>query len=433
MVLPETLRSLRHRNYLLYISGQIVSLVGDWVQATAQQWLVYSLTMNALYLGFVGFAAQAPVLALGLFAGVVADSVNRHRLIVITQILLMGQAFALALLTLLHGPDGKPLITLWHIIMLATFTGTVQAFNLPARLSFMAEVVSKEDLGNAIALNSLSFNAARIVGPAIAGTLIAVFHRLRPGTLYFGEGACFLINAVSFLAVIIQLLRMNLAPGTVERKHTSSESYLVQGLKYVSRRPHIRAFLYHVAMMSMFGVPYLTVMPVFAKDIFQGDAQSYSSLLTSIGVGALIGGVMMARRTRITGLGRVIVAATAGFSVVALVFSWLNSLALACVVVGLGGFCMVSAMIGSQTLIQTLVSENYRGRVMGLYNMMSVGLMPFGSLIIGANTQHFGPRWSLTANAVICLATALVLMTQLPALRRAAHAAPEYRALNPQA
>lgn len=425
---PDTLRALRHRNYLLFINGQVISLAGSWMQGTALNWLlVNSLKSSAFQLGLMNFARQVPILALGLFAGAVADSVNRHKLIIWTQILLMVQGFILGYLTLTTGAGGAPIITFWHIMMLSLFAGIVDSFDMPARQTFLLQMVPKEDLNNAIALNSLTFNAARVVGPGIAGVLIYKLQQLRPGTTGFGEGMCFLINAVSFVAVIIQLLRMRVSADTVRPFHGSSEGYLVEGLRYVYKHHHIRALLTHVGLMSLFGVPYLMLVPLFAKDVLHGNSQTLGYLTSSIGIGAITGGVLLARRKDVLGLGRVIAVSTCGFAVVILAASRVQTTGLSCFVVGLAGFCMVSAMISSQTLVQTLISEKLRGRVMALYSMVTIGLMPFGSLLSGAEADRFGIRQAMVIIGIICLVAGIFFAIRLPRLHRAAARTPEYQ------
>lgn len=425
--LPATLRALRHRNYTLFISGQVVSFVGGWIQSTAQGWLVYRLTSDAFLLGLVNFASQIPVLFLGIFAGIVADSFSRHRLILFTQLLFMLQAFAMAALTLVHTPQGQPMITIWYIVGFAAFAGVIQAFDLPARQAFLVEMVPPVDLGNAVALNSLSFNAARVVGPSVAGQLIAFIQHLRPSSVGFGEGMCFLINGCSFLAVIVQLLRMRIGGSVPRGSDNSSTGYLLEGVHYLRQHTHIRDLLCFVGMMAVFGLPYLVLMPIFAKDVLRGSSVTFGALMTSVGVGAIAGGIAMARRSHLHGIGKVIAATTAGFSLIVTWFSWTRNLGLSCVTVALAGWCMVSAMIGSQTLLQTLVAERFRGRVMSFYSMVAVGLSPFGALLSGALAKRWGAPWAMTINAAICLLTAAVFARRLPKLRLAARSTPEYQ------
>jgi MFS family permease len=405
----------------------MISLTGAWMGGTAQGWLVYALTSDAFFLGLVGFASQVPVLALGLFAGIAADSFNRHKLLVMTQTLIMAQTLALAALTLVHGADGKPVVALWHILTLVVFSGIVQAFDMPARQTFLVQMVPKEDLGNAVALNSLTFNAARVLGPSMAGALIAIMQKLRPEVQFFGEGMCFLINGLSFVAVIVQLLRMKVEPRTVRPFRGSTTGYLLEGIAYLKKRRHIGALLFFVGMLTLFGLPYLVLMPVFARDLLGGDSRTFGYLMTSVGVGAMAGGIRMARRVQVRGLGRLMAVYAVGFSLIIILFSWVSVTAISCVALGIAGFTMVTTMIGAQTLVQTLVSEEFRGRVMSFYMMMNVGLMPFGSLLTGAAAHRFGARWAMTADAVVCLITALVFARHLPILRMSARETPEYQ------
>lgn len=424
--LPSALRSLRHRNYLLLISGNIVSQIGSWMQATALGWLVYRLTSDALKLGIVTFAAGIPILAFGLFAGMLVDSVNRHRLIILTQTFALVQALILGVLTLVHGPGGQPMISYWEIILLSALIGVVNSIDTPARQSFLLDVVPKEDLGNAVALNSLSFNAARVVGPAIAGWLVSFFQRFQSQRPGFGEGMCFMLNAVSFVAVIIALMKMDVSTPVIKKFKGSSEKYLIDGLRYVQKRPHMRAILAYVGVLAIFGIPYLTQMPVFAREVLHGDSTTFGNLLTSVGIGAMIGGILLARRNRSTGLGKIMVSATLGFCGAMIVFSLARSTLVACFAVGVAGFCMVTAMISSQTLVQMLLAENYRGRVMSLYNMMTVGLFPIGSLITGALAKSFGVRTAFIINSGVCMLAALAFWKELPFIRRSIKAAGEY-------
>lgn len=399
------------------------------MQQTALQWLVFAiLTDSAWILGKFNFLAQLPILLLGLLAGALADAVNRHRVIVCTQALMMVYAAALAVLTLLRGSDGLPLITIEAILLLAVFNGVVQAFDLPARQAFLHQLVPKPDLPNAVALNSLTFNTTRILGPALAGSLAAVVHRLYPGRPGLGEGVCFALNAVSFLAVLISLLRMD-PVATPERKAAETRTaYLLEGIRYVRRNPHLMGLNIFVGIIAVFALPYLMLTVVYAKNVVQGGVDVFGYLNASIGVGAIAGGLLLVRRNRIRGLGKVIALSTGAFSIMILLLAW-NPFGFwaACPLIGLAGFSMVIAMISSQTLLQTLVAEEVRGRVMSLYTMLNVGLMPFGSLFSGWLTEHLGVRITLAVNATACLVTVIYFLVKLPALRRAAQATPEYR------
>lgn len=425
--LPHTFRAVRHRNYMLLLTGQIISLVGWWMQNTGRDWLVLNMTDNALLLGLVGFAGGIPMLLLGLPAGVVADTVNRHRLIFWAQVLLMLQAFALAGLTLAHGADGKPLITFWQILSLTFLAGIVQSFEMPSRQAFLMDVVPQEDLGNAIALNSLVFNAARVVGPAMAGYLIFRFAKLRPGQAGFGEGMCFLVNALTFLVVLWQLRRMRFERPPMGAARSESRGHLREVFTYLKERPHLIGILIFAGLMALFGIPYLVLLSVFAKDVLKGGSQVFGGLMTSVGVGAIVGGLILARRREVRGLGKVIFVSTVGFSIIITIFAWLRDPWMAYAAIALAGFFMVSAMISATTLVQTLVAEEFRGRMMSLYNIMAVGLFPVGSLIAGAEARSWGAPVAQTANAAICFLSAVGFGFFLPRLRAAAHASEEYQ------
>lgn len=424
--LPSVLRALTHRNYRLFITGQLLSLVGYWMQQIALQWLIYSMTSNSFLLGLYGFSAQLPVLILGLYAGLVVDQCNRHRLIIVTQFLAMLQAFALFALTVMSGPDGQPFIRYWQILSLGIFGGILQSFDLPARQAFLIQMVPRRDLGNAIALNSLGFNSARIVGPAIAGLLIASM-----GTYAFlgkatGEAICFAINAVTYLVVISQLFRIKPLPQPPSETTGSNRADIAAALRYAFDQPHIGGLLIFVGGIAVFGLPYLVLLPVFAKDVFGGDSTTLGTLVTCVGIGALMGGLGMARRKRVLGLGRVVATSLICFSISISVFAWLPNSRQGCIVLVLAGASMVSTMIGCTTLVQTLVADRFRGRILSFYMMMNLGMMPFGSLLTGWQASSYGPRVAMTTNAFVCTLIALAFLWRLPVLRRSAHATPEY-------
>ncbi|MCX7626543.1 MAG: MFS transporter [Candidatus Sumerlaeaceae bacterium] len=423
-----TVRALRHRNYRLFFTGQVVSLIGSWMQSTAQGWLVYKLTSDPFLLGLTGFASQVPVLALGIFGGLAADVFNRHRLVIVTQWLLLLQAAVLAMLTIVTGADGQPLVEVWHVLVLSAFAGAVQAFDMPARQAFMVQLVDKTDINNAIALNSLSFNAARVIGPTLAGILIAVLQHFRPEHPTFGEGMCFVINAVSFVAVIGQLLRMDRA--SLPRMKTQTvESSLADGLDYLLGRRHLLNLILLAGLISFIALPYLVIMPAVAKDALGGDATTLGWLMTSVGVGAILGGLKQARRQRVRGLGKVIVRSLVGFSTVIFLTGFQRHSLLTCVGFLAAGFFMVNAMISCQVLVQALVSEAFRGRVMSYYTMMTIGMMPFGSLLVGTEAKHFGVSTSLMLTGVCTVVVALLFWLRLPAIRQAAQSSPEYAEL----
>ena len=422
----STLRALRHKNYRLFMSGQVVSLIGTWMQSTAQGWLVYNLTSDAFLLGLVGFASQVPILALGLFGGLAADLFNRHKLITITQVLLMLQAFALAALTLLTGADGKPLVEIWHVIILSAFAGSVQAFDMPARQAFIIQIVPKADINNAIALNSLSFNGARIIGPSLASVVIAVFHRMRPDHIAFGEGMCFLINGLSFIAVIVQLTRMDMHGHMQSRLRTTVEDSLADGIRYLLSRRHLLYLIFTAGAVSFIALPYLVIIPAVAKDILHGNATTLGWPYSSVGVGAILGGIGQARKQRVRGLGKVIFRSLIGFSVVLFLLGFVEKTWLMCAGFLAAGYFMVNAMISAQVLVQALVAEAYRGRVMSFYTMTTMGMMPFGSLVVGAEAKHLGTPVSLMLTAVGTFAVALIFGLLLPQIRATARSSPEY-------
>jgi MFS family permease len=395
------------------------------MQSTAQGWLVYKLTSDPFLLGLTAFASQVPVLALGLFGGLAADIFNRHRLVIGTQVLLLVQASALALLTILTDHAGQPLVQVWHVVALSAFAGIVQAFDMPARQAFIVQLVDKADINNAIALNSLSFNAARVLGPTLAGVIIALLQRVHPEHPTFGEGMCFVLNAISFLAVIWQLLRMDRAtlPG---RENKSIESGLAGGIEYLLARRHLLDIILLAGLISLIALPYLVIMPAVAKDVLGGNATTLGWLMTSVGVGAILGGLMQARRRRVRGLGLVIIRSLLGFSAVIFLLGLQRNTPLTCLGFMVAGFCMVNAMISCQVLVQALVSESYRGRVMSYYTMMTIGMMPFGSLLVGAEAKHFGIPISLQITGICTLVVALIFWMRLPSIRAAARSSPEY-------
>ncbi len=427
--LMHTIRAVRHRNFRLFVSGQAISLVGSWMQSTAQGWLIYKITADPFLLGLNGFASQVPVLALGILGGLVADLFDRHRTVVVTQILLMVQAFALALLTLLRTHDGAPMVQIWHVLLLSAFAGIVQAFDMPARQAFIVQLVPKEDINNAIALNSLTFNAARVIGPSFAGIAIAVFQRIWPSHQTFGEGMCFLLNAFSFLAVLVQLSRMDRRLFPKNDLKASVESTIAGGVDYLLARRHLVMLILTAGVISFTALPYLVIIPAVAKDLLGGDSTTLGWIMTSVGLGAIVGGIGQAQRKRVRGLGKVIVRSLWGFSVVVFLVGFQRSTLLTCLGFMAAGFFMVNAMISCQVLVQALVSEAYRGRVMSYYTMMTIGMMPFGSLIVGAEARHWGTHVALMITGGLSLLTGILFWIQLPNIRRAAQASPEYATL----
>jgi MFS family permease len=397
------LRTLRYRNYRLFFFGQGISLIGTWMQQIALSWLVYRLTNSVFLLGLVGFATRAPIFAITPLAGVLADRWNRHRIMVITQTLAMLQAIILAGLVFTH------LILIWHVVALSLFIGLVNALDIPARQSFIADMVeNKEDLGNAIALNSSLVNGARLIGPSLAGILVATA----------GEGACFLVNAVSFLAVIIALLLMTVPArvGEPRRQHVLHE--LREGAAYVFGFAPMRAILLLVSLVSLMGMPYTVLMPVFAKDIFHGGPHTLGFLMAATGAGALLGAVFLASKKTVIGLGRWIVQATLIFGAGLVAFAFSRSFSLSLALLALVGFGMIVQLASSNTVLQTLVEDDKRGRLMSFYAMAFMGTAPFGSLLAGGLAARIGAPYTVMVGGVSCLVAGLLFAQKLPALRR---------------
>jgi MFS family permease len=396
-------RALRSRNYRLFFVGQGISLVGTWMQRIAVHWMVYRLTGSAFLLGIVGFVGQIPTFLISPYAGVLADRLNRHRVIVITQVLAMLQALVLAVLAL------TGTIEVWHILVLSVVLGLINGFDIPTRQSFVVEMVeSREDLGNAIALNSFLVNGARLVGPSVAGILIATM----------GEGVCFLVNGLSYLAVIASLLMMALPPRRIAARNVSVLHDLREGAVYAFHSVPIRSVLLLLALISLMGMPYVTLLPVFAKDILHGGPHTLGFLAGASGLGAVIGAFYLASRESVVGLVRLICVAAAFFGIGLLAFSfstvfWLSSLTLMVV-----GFAMMTQMAGSNTILQTIVEEEKRGRVMSFYTMAFMGMAPFGSLLAGSLAGLIGAPWTLVVSGVACLLGALWFASRIPAMRK---------------
>ena len=407
------LRALGRRNYRLFFSGQSLSLIGTWMTRIATAWLVYRLTGSAWMLGLIAFLGQVPAFLLGPFAGVWVDRWNRHRTLVWTQNLSMLQSFALAALAF----SGR--INVWQIGLLSVAQGIINAFDTPARQTFLIEMVEdRAILPNAIALNSTMFNSARLVGPAIGGFIIAAF----------GEAWCFTIDGISYAAVILSLLLMRVA--AAPPRHREEENLwreLSEGFSYVSSSVPIRSILLLLAIVSLAGMPYATLLPIFARQIFHGGANTLGLLMGSIGVGALIAAVPLAARRSVLGLGRRIGLATFGFGSAILVFGISRSFPLSVAMLLAAGFAMMQFSASCNTILQTIADPAKRGRVMSYFTMAFMGMMPFGSLIAGAVAARFGAPRALVFSGLICIASAGIYFTVLPAIRRALR--PIYREL----
>nr|WP_232380071.1 MFS transporter [Polyangium fumosum] len=397
-------RALLHRNYRLFFFGQGVSLIGTWLTRVATSWLVYRLTDSPLMLGLVGFAGQIPTFVLAPFGGVLVDRWDRHRMLVVTQVLAMVQSALLAFFSLTHT------ITVAHVLVLSVFQGFINAFDTPARQAFVVEMVEERaDLPNAIALNSSMVNAARLLGPSVAGVLIAAV----------GEGMCFLIDAVSYLAVIASLLMMRLTPAATTSAHSRILAELRDGFRYAASFAPIRAILLLLALVSLTGVPYTVLMPVFAARVVGGGPHSLGLLMGASGVGAVAGALLLASRRSVLGLGRTVVIAGGLFGAGLIAFSFSRWLPLSMVMMVLVGGGMMVQMAASNTLLQTLVDENKRGRVMSFYTMAFFGMVPFGSLAAGWLGARFGAPMTVRLGGVVTLGGVAVFLHKLPALRRA--------------
>jgi len=395
-------RALKSRNYRLFFGGQSVSLVGTWMTRIATSWLVYRLTDSATLLGLVSFAGQIPMFFLGPIAGVWVDRWDRHRTLVVTQSLSMIQSFALAALALAH------VINIWEILVLSLMQGLINAFDMPSRQAFVVQMVEhRDDLGNAIALNSSMVNASRLVGPAIAGVIIAAY----------GEGYCFLIDGVSFLAVIASLLSMKIAVVQTRAGQRKVWQELHEGWRYVVESVAIRSILLVLAIVSLVGFPYSVLMPIFASDILHGGPHTLGFLMAASGVGALVGAILLAMRKSVLGLGRYIAICAALFGAALMGFSLSRSLWLSLPLMAATGFGFMQQMASSNTVLQTIVEDEKRGRVMAFYGMAFLGMAPFGSLLAGGLAARIGAPATLLWCGAAVLAASVWFARRLPAIR----------------
>jgi MFS family permease len=408
-------RALRHRNFQLFFSGQLISLIGTWMQTVAQSWLVYRLTGSGLKLGAVGFASQIPVFLFAPIGGIVADRSHRKHVVIATQVASMLLAFVLAALTLTHR------VQVWHVFVLAALLGVVNAFDIPGRQSFLVDMVGKEDLMNAIALNSSMFNGARVIGPAVAGVLVA---RL-------GEGWCFFVNGVSYIAVIIGLMLMDVhAPPRVSGKGSPLE-HMIEGFQFVSRTAPIRALMLLLGVVSVTGMPYVVLMPIFADKILHDGGQEFATLIGShdlgavrlgilmgsAGVGALLGALTLAVRSGVKGLGTWISVCCAGFGFSLMLFAFSKSFWLSVLLLLPVGYFIMLQMAASNTLIQVMVPDALRGRTMAVYSMMFMGMAPIGALLGGALSDRLGAAMTVAIGGLASVAGAWWFGLQLPKIR----------------
>jgi len=394
-------RSLKYRNFRLFYGGQSISLIGTWIQHTAMPWLVYEVTGSVFLLGVIAFTSQIPTLILGSFAGVLTDRWNRYYIMIITQILAMIQALILAAL-IFYGN-----IEVWHIVVLSILLGCINAFDIPARQSFLVEMVEdKKDLGNAIALNSTMVNGARLVGPSIAGILIATSE----------EGPDYLIHGLSFLMVIASLLSMKINPRKIISRSASFGKDLREGFRYTFGFPPIKFIILLLTLISLTGLPYSVLMPVYAKEILQGGSHTFGFLMGATGLGAMSGAIYLASRRTVKGLERIIPLAAAVFGTGLIAVSVSRVFSVSLVIMVITGSGMMLGLASSNTILQTIVDDDKRGRVMSIYTMAFMGTTPFGSLLAGSLASVLGVPVTLAIGGSVCILGALVFTLNLPRL-----------------
>lgn len=416
-MLRTTFRALNYRNYRLFFFGQGISLVGTWMQQIAMSWLVYRLTGSAFILGVVGFASQIPAFIFTPFAGVLVDRWNRRTILLFTQVLSMIPAFILAFLILTRN------IAVWHIIVMGVFLGAVNSVDIPARQSFVIDMVEKKEaLGNAIALNSMMFNLARLIGPSIAGVLIALA----------GEGICFLLNGISFLAVIACLLAMKVKVKEKTARHKNVLHGLREGFNYTFGFAPIRLILMLLGVSSLLGTSYAVLMPVFAKDMLHGNPKTLGFLMAAAGAGAIIGTLYLASRKVILRLGNIIPAASAIFSIGMIAFSFSKTLIASLAILVVIGFGFMVQMAASNTVLQTIVDDDKRGRVMSFYSLAFMGMMPVGSLTAGYLASKIGTPNTLMISGLCCALASLVFAAKVPLLKSMVHPIYERMAVRPE-
>jgi MFS family permease len=401
--ISNVFRSLRYRNYRLFFTGQSLSLIGTWMQRIAVSWLAYRLSNSTIVLGIIAFSGQIPSFLLALFGGVAADRYNRHRLLIATQILAMFQAFILATLVLTGN------IQIWHLGLLTAALGIINAFDMPTRQAFVVQMLdNSNDLSNAIALNSSMVHSARFIGALAAGVLIAAV----------GEGVCFLINAISYLAVIVSLLMMRLKPREIKTRNVHPLHQLKEGFVYAFGFAPVRYIILLLALVSLTGMPYMVLVPVFAKDVLHGDSRTFGFLMSASGIGALITALYMASRKTVIGLGRLILIATTVFGAALIVFSLSKVMWLSTLLMFFAGLGMMMNLASCNTLLQTIVDDEKRGRVMSIFAMAFMGMAPFGSLAAGALAHRIGAGYTLSLGGICCIAGGALFAGKLPIIRK---------------
>ncbi len=396
-------RALGYKNFRLFFLGQTISLTGTWMQNVALGWLIYKLTNSSFWLGAVIFFVQLPSFLLSPFAGVFVDRWNKHRIIVVAQILAMIQAFAFAILTLTNH------INIWQIIMLGAFLGIVSALEIPSRHSLIIDMIDKkEDLSNAIALNSLMFNLARLIGPSIAGIIIGLY----------GEGVCFLINGLSYIAVIMALLFMKINKKKTDKPKTHPLKDLKEGIKYTYGFIPIRSILLLVGLLSLMGSSQSVLMPVFAKDILKGNAFVYGLMVGILGCGALMGALFVASRKKQGRVGKIIPVTAGIFGIMMIFFAVSKILWVSLIILFFAGFCLMVHMVSSNTALQTMVDDDKRGRVMSFYTMAFMGMATFGSFWGGFLASKIGAGLTLIIGGLVCIIGSSVFIYYVPVLKK---------------
>ncbi len=400
--LRSMVRAFRHRNFRLYFGGQSVSLIGTWVQQIALGWTIYELTHSSLLLGIVSFAGQLPLFVVTPFAGVLVDRWNRHKTLITTQTLSMLQALALALVVATH------MLAVWNLIALNVFAGIVLAIDLTARQAFIVDMVgSGRDLPNAVALNAFVINGGRMLGPAIAGLLLTIVT----------PAVCFFLNAISYIPVIAALLAMRVKKSARVTAQSRALDDLIEGVRYSWGFAPIRAVLLLVALVSLLGMPYAVLMPIFAAEILHGGAHTLGLLMTAPGIGALGGTIYLASRKTILGAGIRIAAGAMIFGAGLIALGVVHSLLPVLIALGFVGLGMIVQLATSNTALQTIVDDDKRGRVMSLYTMAVMGMAPFGSILGGAVAHHIGVNMTFLLGGIVCVAGALLFATKIPVLR----------------
>jgi MFS family permease len=400
--LQKTFAALKYRNYRLWFWGQMTSLLGTWMQITAQGFLIYQLTNSPVYLGYIGFASGIPTWLFMLYGGVIADRIPKRKILIITQTIMMILAAILAFLTF------TGIVEAWMIIILAFFLGITNAFDVPSRQALVNDLVDKEDLTNAIALNSTMFNSATAVGPATAGLIYALL----------GPGWCFTINAVSFIGVITALLKINLKTELTERKKSTAFEDIKEGLHYITHKTEVRTIIILVAFVSLFGISFTTLFPAWSVKILGGNAATNGLLFSARGIGALASALTIASLGRFNYKGKLLTAGTIAFPVFMFIFSLISWIPLTLLILFLVGYSLIMVFNLANALLQTIIPDNLRGRVMGVYGLTFFGFMPVGALFMGTTAETFSEPIAVMIGAAINLSASIIILLVVPKMRK---------------